>query len=40
MFFGWDVKWIAFTKERDGANYQSKRLGIDKEMTVFGVDVV
>jgi hypothetical protein len=38
MSCGWDVKWLAFTKERHGANYQSKRLGIDKEMKVFLVE--
>jgi hypothetical protein len=35
MSCGWDVKWLAFTKESDGANFQSKRLGIDEEMDFF-----
>jgi hypothetical protein len=39
MSCGWDLKWLAFTKERHGANYQSKRLGINKEMKYFRVDV-
>jgi hypothetical protein len=38
MSCGWDVKWLVFTKERHGANYQSKRLGIDKEMKVSRVE--
>jgi hypothetical protein len=38
MCCGWDVKWLAFTKERHGASFQSKRLGIDKEMKVFRVE--
>jgi hypothetical protein len=37
MSCGWDVKWLAFTKEKDGANYQSKHLGIDKQMILFRV---
>jgi hypothetical protein len=35
MSCGWDVKWLAFTKESHGANFQSKRLGIDEEMDFF-----
>jgi hypothetical protein len=38
MSCGWDVKWLAFTTERHGANYRSKRLGIDKEMKVLRVE--
>jgi hypothetical protein len=37
MRCGWDVKWLAFTKERHGANDPTKRLGFDKEMKVCRV---
>jgi hypothetical protein len=37
MGCGWDVKWLAFTKERHDANDPSKRLGIGKEMKVCTV---
>jgi hypothetical protein len=38
MICGWDVKWLAYIKERHGANYQSQWFGTNKEMKVFGVD--
>jgi hypothetical protein len=37
MICGWDVKWLAFTKQRHGANDPSKHLGIEKEMKVCRV---
>jgi hypothetical protein len=38
MSCGWKLKWLEFSKERQGANYQSKRFGINKEMKVFRMD--
>jgi hypothetical protein len=34
----WNLKWLAFNKERHGANDPSKQLGIDKEIKVCRVE--
>jgi hypothetical protein len=31
------MKWLEYSKERQGANYQSKRFGINKEIKVVRV---